>query len=129
MKKIIFFLVLLVGVNLSVLAQGKSPEAKAKLKTELMSNKLSLSPQQVNQISALHLRSFTLLADAEKQCAGDKDCYKKKKKIIKADREAAYKKILTPGQWKQWVAIGEQEDKEKLEKPAVPSPPKNPTKK
>ena len=129
MKKMMCLLVLLIGFHFSVFSQAKSPEAKAQSKTALMSNKLSLSPQQVNLLSALHLKSYTLLAQAEKQCAGDKDCYKKKKKTIKADREAAYKKILTPGQWKQWVAIKEQDDKEKVDKPTVTSPPKNPTKK
>lgn len=114
----VFLLVLWIGFHSAVFAQAKSPEAKAQIKTALMSNKLSLSPQQVNMLSALHLKSYTMLAAAEKQCGGDKDCYKKKKKSIKADRESAYKKILTSAQWKQWEAFKDSEDQDKAQSPA-----------
>jgi hypothetical protein len=120
MKKIGWVLVCLFVVVTSVCAQEKSPEAKAKLKTEAMARGLSLTPQQVNALSALHLKSYTALAAAEKQCGDDKDCYKKKKKALKSDREAAYKKILTMAQLKQWDALKEQEDKSKA--PAMPTP-------
>lgn len=113
MKKIGWVLVCMFLVVTSVSAQEKSPEAKAKLKTEAMSRGLSLTPQQVNALSALHLKSYTSLAAAEKQCGDDKDCYKKKKKAMKSDREAGYKKILTVAQLKQWDTIKDQEDKSK----------------
>ncbi len=121
-----FLLVLWIGFHSVVFAQAKSPEAKAQNKTALMSNKLSLNPQQVNMLSALHLKSYTMLAAAEKQCDGDKDCYKKKKKSIKADRESAYKKILTPAQWKQWEAFKDSEDTEKAQLPINTPLPKGP---
>lgn len=113
-----FLLVLWIGFHSMVFAQAKSPEAKAQIKTALMSDKLSLSPQQVNLLSSLHLKTYTMLAAAEKQCTGDKDCYKKKKKSIKADRESAYKKILTSAQWKQWEAFKDSEDQDKTQSPA-----------
>lgn len=125
MKKIAGFLVCLLLVVTSVSAQEKSPEAKAKLKTEAMARSLSLTPQQVNALSALHLKSYTALAVAEKQCGDDKDCYKKKKKALKSDREAAYKKILTTAQLKQWDSLKDKEDNSKsasLPNPSVKPP-------
>ncbi|MBU3677373.1 MAG: hypothetical protein FGM54_09400 [Chitinophagaceae bacterium] len=113
MKKQLGLILCLLAMSCFVFAQEKTPEAKARLKTESMSNTLQLNPTQVNALSTLHLAVYKKLGEAEKTCKGDKDCYKKKKKALKQEREAAYKKILTVAQFKQYLLLEANEDLEK----------------
>lgn len=113
MKKYFGILFLLMSLSCFVFAQEKTPEAKARLKTESLSNALQLNPSQVNSISALHQTVYKKLDEAQKACKEDKECYKKKKKALKQERESAYKKIFTAAQFKQYLLLEAKEDAEK----------------
>lgn len=113
MKKYLGILFLLMSLSCFVFAQEKTPEAKARLKTESLSNALQLNPSQVNAISALHQTVYKKLDEAQKACKDDKDCYKKKKKALKQERESAYKKIFTTAQFKQYLLLEAKEDADK----------------
>lgn len=78
-------------------SEKKSPEMRAKTRTEWMTKQLALSPQQQTDVYNVFLSSFTQIEDIKKVAKGE--ARQNRISIIKQNREARLKEILTPTQY------------------------------
>lgn len=122
MKKIILTLSIL-WIAVTVFAKDnkpkKTPEQKAKEKTSELVTTLKLNKDQETKLYTTHLTYYQTTDAYEAKNPSKKD-KKKFKDRAQAERDADYKKILTPAQLKQFAANEKAEDvqkeKEKKEK-------------
>ena len=101
-------------LTISLFAQDKpkkSPEEKARTKTEEMVSSLKLSKEQETMIYSTNLKVYqSIVTYAAKN--PDKKSKKKQKKIVQNLRDTEYKKILNATQYKLYL---ENKKKEKAE--------------
>jgi Spy/CpxP family protein refolding chaperone len=118
MKKIVLMLVVLASITLGAHAQQDStrrggggqgrrtPEERAKMQTEQMTKRLSLTPEQVVKIEEINLKF------AKEPMAGgagaDWEARMAAMKKMQDDKNAAFKPILTPAQYDDYLKMVEE---------------------
>lgn len=100
MKKWMMMLaIVLSGTALLAQAKGrKGPCEKLESTKQWMKDSLSLKPEQLTKIEALHTEACTKFETARQETAGNKDLLKEKNKAIMAELRTGYKGILTEDQ-------------------------------
>lgn len=116
MKHIIILFVFL-SLSVSSFAEKKSPEEKAKKKTEEMTQELKLSPDQQKKIYEVNLNAYKSIASYEVK-KPSKKLKKKQKDIVQDLRDKEYKKILTPAQLKTLQELKKKEKEEEKKQEA-----------
>ncbi len=124
MKKLILMLTIVAAVATTATAQSKNgkgmkPAAeRAAKRTEMMVKKLKLNEEQKAQIGEQNLATATKVDEIRAKYAAEanKKGMGKELKTVKAERDAKYKSILTPEQFKAYQAAKEQM-KDKAEEP------------
>lgn len=108
-----YFIILLVFLSfgISSFAEKKSPEEKAKKKTEEMTQDLKLTPDQQKKIYEVNLNAYKSIATYEAK-KPSKKLKKKQKDIVQDLRDKEYKKILTPTQMKTLQDLKKKEKQE-----------------
>jgi hypothetical protein len=115
MKKILFLLAF-ISFQFLALAKDdkdkKTPEQKAHTKTSELVTALNLTKDQESKLYASHLKYYQTTDAYEAKDPSKKD-KKKFKDQAQAIREAEYKRILTPAQYKQYLNYEKAEDLKK----------------
>ena len=81
---------------------AKSPEEMAKEALAKWKKTLKLTDEQAPQFESIMTDSYTKMADAKTEAAGDKAKMKASMETIMKDREEALSKVLTPEQMKTY---------------------------
>ena len=116
MKQFLLVLILF-SLTINSFGQKKSPEEKAKKKTEEMTQDLKLSPDQQKKIYEVNLNAYKSIASYEAK-KPSKKLKKKQKDIVQDLRDKEYKKILTPAQLKTLQELKKKEKEEEKKQEA-----------
>lgn len=93
------------------------PEARAKLQTALMKEKLSLTPEQLPKIEAINLATAQKLQPVLEGGGGALE-RARALRANEAERDTALQPVLTPQQFQQWLAV-KREIRQKVEEQAI----------
>jgi hypothetical protein len=114
MKKLLF-LYLFMNISSLLIAQEKNkktPEEKAKKKTTEMVTSLKLTKEQDALIYSTNLKIYQSIEKYDTKEHSKKD-KKKQKDIAQSLRDKEFKRILTPAQYKQYIALDKADDAKK----------------
>jgi hypothetical protein len=114
MKKLLF-LFLFMNISSLLIAQEKNkktPEEKAKKKTTEMVTSLKLTNEQDALIYSTNLKIYQSIDKYDTKEHSKKE-KKKQKDIAQSLRDKEFKRILTPVQYKQYVALDKADDAKK----------------
>jgi len=90
----------------------KTPEEKAKKKTTEMVTSLKLTKEQDALIYSTNLKIYQSIEKYDTKEHSKKD-KKKQKDIAQSLRDKEFKRILTPAQYKQYIALDKADDAKK----------------
>ena len=114
MKKLLF-LFLFMNISSLLIAQEKNkktPEEKAKKKTTEIVTSLKLTKEQDALIYSTNLKIYQSIDKYDTKEHSKKD-KKKQKDIAQSLRDKEFKRILTPAQYKQYIASDKADDAKK----------------
>ena len=114
MKKLLF-LFLFMNISSLLIAQEKNkktPEEKAKKKTTEIVTSLKLTKEQDALIYSTNLKIYQSIDKYDTKEHSKKD-KKKQKDIAQSLRDKEFKRILTPAQYKQYIALDKADDAKK----------------
>jgi hypothetical protein len=113
MKKILFLFLITISSLLNAQEKAKkTPEEKAKKKTIEMVSTLKLTKEQDALIYSTNLKVYQSIQkyDTKEHTKKDK---KKQKDIAQSLRDKEFKRILTPAQFKLYIALDKADDARK----------------
>lgn len=105
-------LILFAFVNSAFAKDEKTPEEKAKKKTTEMVTSLKLTKEQESMLYSTNLKVYQSIEKYDTKDHSKKD-KKKQKDIAQSLRDKEFKRILTPAQYKQYVALDKADDAKK----------------
>ena len=105
MKKVLMFLLAaslsapaVFAQNANAKREHKSPEEKAKMKTERLDKQLDLTDEQEAKVEQIYLNSARKMAELKEQKGDDKKAMGQDFKVIKQATNEQLKAVLTPEQ-------------------------------
>lgn len=117
--KQLFFILCIFSATFVSFAQEKAkktPESKAAKKATEMTTTLKLNKEQEKMLYSTNLKAYQSIEDYDAK-KPSKKLKRKQKDIVQKLREAEYKKILTPAQYKEYQLLEKEDDaKKKAEK-------------
>ena len=117
MKKLMMIAVL-AGMTVAAQAQDKvkkSPEERAKARTEHMTKELGLSPEQASKLEAINLKYADKGAELRKEREAERAEARREGKELRDAHEAEMKAVLTPDQFAKWMAKREEMKEKRME--------------
>lgn len=114
MRNIFIIVVLVLSTTFSYAQEKakKTPEDKAKKKTTEMVSSLKLTKEQENMLYSTNLKAYQSIEKYDTKEHSKKD-KKKQKDMVQKLRDAEYKKIMSPAQYKEYLRLEKEEDKKK----------------
>ncbi|HRF79144.1 MAG TPA: hypothetical protein PL070_03575 [Flavobacteriales bacterium] len=106
MKKLMIIAVL-AGLTVATQAQDKarkSPEERAKMRTEHMAKELELTPEQKAKVEAINLKYAGKATELRKEREAERTEARKEGKAMHDAHDAEMKTVLTPDQYTRWQA-------------------------
>jgi len=79
---------------------GQNPEYMAQRQTEMMTERLSLTKEQIPTIEKINLETANSFISYRNAHRGDQAAMQKKMRELQKEKDPALKKILTDEQWK-----------------------------
>ncbi len=80
---------------------GQSPELMAQRQTEMMTEKLGLTKEQIPAVEKINLEATKDFVSYRSTHRGDQAAMQKKMQELQKEKDPALKKILTGEQWKK----------------------------
>ena len=80
---------------------GQDPEYMAQRQTEMMTERLSLTKEQIPAIEKINLETAKVMISYRDTHRGDQAAIRKKMQELQKEKEPDLKKILTGEQWKK----------------------------
>ncbi|HPF91983.1 MAG TPA: hypothetical protein PLL57_15085 [Flavobacteriales bacterium] len=117
MKKLMM-IAALAGMTVAAQAQDhqkKSPEERARVRTEHMTKELGLSPEQVAKVEAINLKYADKGAELRKEREAERAEARKEGQEMRDAHEAEMKAVLTPDQYAKWMAKKEEMKEKRME--------------
>lgn len=117
MKKLMIIAVL-AGLSVATQAQDKarkSPEERAKMRTEHMAKELELTPEQKAKVEAINLKYADKATELRKEREAERTEARKEGKAMHDAHDAEMKAVLTPDQYTRWQAKKEAMKKRHME--------------
>ncbi|MGV3638224.1 MAG: hypothetical protein ACO1NQ_11345 [Flavobacteriales bacterium] len=110
MKKLMIIAAL---ASMTVAAQAqekarKTPEERAKARTERMTKELSLSPEQQAKVEAINLKYADQVEAVRAEHEAERTAKRDAAKAMHDAHDAEMKAVLTPDQYTKWVAQKEE---------------------
>lgn len=105
-------------ITLSANAQQRTPktaEERASAQTQQLSKKLSLSEEQQKKIQEINLASAKKVDELRAKSEGHRAQTFKELKTIEADKETAYKSVLTEKQMSDYMTLKAEREKKMKE--------------
>jgi polynucleotide 5'-kinase involved in rRNA processing len=118
MKKGVF-IAMLVGLTSTVPAQDKalkSPDERARIRTERMSKELELSPEQIAKVESINLKYAGKGAELRKKHEAERTQARQEGKAMREAEAAELKAVLTPDQYAKWEAKQEEMKARRMER-------------
>jgi periplasmic protein CpxP/Spy len=106
MKKLMIIAVL-ASMTLATQAQEKdrkTPEERAKLRTEHMTKELALSPEQQAKVEAINLKYADQVEAVRSEREAERTAKREAAKAMHDAHDAEMKAVLTADQYTKWVA-------------------------
>ncbi|MCB9178843.1 MAG: hypothetical protein H6590_05420 [Flavobacteriales bacterium] len=117
MKKLMMIAVL-AGMTMAAQAQDKvkkSPEERAKARTEQLTKELGLSPEQAAKVEAINLKYADKGAEMRKEREAERAEARKEGKEMRDAHDAEMKAVLTHDQYVKWTAKKEEMKEKRME--------------
>ncbi len=92
--------------------RGGTPEEFANRQTKQMTELLSLSEKQQEQVAALNLKYAKKRDEQRKEAVGDREAMREKMKTMRTERQKELKEILSEEQYNKYIEF----EKERFEK-------------
>jgi Spy/CpxP family protein refolding chaperone len=81
------------------------PAAMAARQTQMMSDSLGLSEEQKSQVEEINLRYANKMGEIRQTYAGDMENMRLEMMVLRDEKDAELKKVLSKDQQKKWRAI------------------------
>ncbi len=110
MKKLMIITVL-AGMTMAAQAQDKAqrtPEERAKMRTERLTKELELTPEQATKVQAINVKYADKVDEARKEREADRAEVRKEAKTMHDAHDAEMKAVLTADQYAKWTARKEE---------------------
>ncbi len=109
----------LAGMTLAAQAQEKdrkTPEERAKVRTERMTKELALSPEQQAKVEAINLKYADQAEVIRAEREAERTAKREAAEAMHAAHDAEMKAVLTADQYTKWVAKKQEAKAKHLEK-------------
>lgn len=110
MKKLMIIAVLS-GMTVAAQAQEKerkTPEERARIRTERMATELELTPEQKAKVEAINLKYAGQADEGRAEQKTEREAARKEGKAMREAHDAEIKAVLTPEQQTKWAAKKEE---------------------
>jgi protein CpxP len=118
MKKLMI-IALLASMTVAAQAQEKdrkTPQERAKLRTEHMTKELELSPEQQAKVEAINLKYADRVEAVRAEREAERTAKREAAEAMHAAHDAEMKAVLTADQYTKWVAKKQEAKAKHLEK-------------
>lgn len=118
MKKLMI-IALLASMTVAAQAQEKdrkTPQERAKLRTEHMTKELELSPEQQAKVEAINLKYADQVEAVRAESEAERTAKREAAEAMHAAHDAEMKAVLTADQYTKWVAKKQEAKAKHLEK-------------
>lgn len=111
MKKLLMITMLATGMTVAAHAQdkaAKTPQERAKVRTERMTKELALSPEQAAKVEAINAKYADKVDGLRAEREADRTQERKEGKAMRDAHDVEMKAVLTPEQYAKWTAKKEE---------------------
>lgn len=118
MKKLLLLTVLATSMTVAVQAQdktAKTPQERAKARTERMSKELGLTPDQAAKVEAINVKYADKAVDMRTERQAERTEVRKEGMAMRDAHDAEIKAVLTADQYAQWTAKKEEMKERRIE--------------